>query len=111
MQHIRDHIVYDGYQTTQMQTDGHVVQYLLDHNLIDRRTYDSILNPTSVPPIPGQDHHRSHRSRLPQVEENVAGESSSSRSRHHQSGQRRRSEPRRDGRGGGSSHKHKSRNK
>lgn len=72
-----------------MQTDGHLVQHLLGHNLIDRSTYDRIVTPTTLPPIPGShEHHGNHRSpknhrknhrRLPQVEEEVVVEFSSSR--------------------------------
>lgn len=68
-----------------MHKDGLLVQHLLDRKLIDRRTYESIVNPATVPPIPGSQGrhshpHHSHR-RLPQVEEEVAAESSSRRPR------------------------------
>lgn len=90
MQHIRDHIVSDGYRAESMQTDGHLVRHLLDRNIIDRGTYDRIISPASVPPLPGShgrhSSHRSsnhgHRQRLPQVEEEVVAESSSRRSEH-----------------------------
>jgi len=45
MQHIRDHVVYDGSGPEQMYRDGFIVQHLLEHNIIDRRTYDLIVNP------------------------------------------------------------------
>ncbi|KAG8164421.1 hypothetical protein KVR01_006339 [Diaporthe batatas] len=104
MQHIRYHIVHEGFRPEQMLRDGHVVKHLFDHNLIDSRTYNSILTPSTVPPIPGdqgnqgnqsrqghQSHHRSQRSYLPPVvEENVAGEGSSRshRSSNHRSDRR-----------------------
>lgn len=72
-----------------MHKDGLLIQHLLDRSLIDRRTYDSILNSTLVPPIPGSQgrrgRHRSHR-RLPQVEEEVIVSSSSSRNRRENEG-------------------------
>lgn len=92
MQHIRYHLVYEGYRPEQMQKDGHLVKHLFDQNLIDRRTYENILNPTTVPRVPGSK-DRKHR-HLPRVEEEVVAESSSSH-RH-----RRRDH-------GPSSHKHK----
>jgi hypothetical protein len=45
MQHIRDHLVYDGSQPEEMQKDGFIVKHLLDHGLIDRRTYEGIIKP------------------------------------------------------------------
>ncbi|KAL1845856.1 hypothetical protein Daus18300_014430 [Diaporthe australafricana] len=99
MQHIRGHIVDDGYRFEQMQKDGHLVKHLLNQGLIDRSTYDSIVNPGTVPGIPGSHSshsshgshgshgrhrsHRSHRSHLPQVEEDVVAASSSSSGRRH----------------------------
>lgn len=100
MQHIRYHLVYEGYRPEQMQRDGHLVRHLFDQNLIDRRTYENILNPTTVPRLPGsKDRHGSHGSHhkhrhLPRVDEEVVAESSSSH-RH-----RRKDH-------GRSSHKHK----
>lgn len=131
MQHIRHHIVHEGFRPDETPRDGHVVQHLLDNNLIDSRTYDSILTPATVPPVPGnqgnpsdqghrghQGHHRTHRthrshhshlSRL--VEETVAGESSSRnhRSSDHRS-DRHRSDHKKKGRehGHGSSHNKRS---
>lgn len=54
-----------------MQKDGYLIQHLLDHNIIDRRTYQSIVNPTALPPIPGRGNN--HR-RLPKVEEEAVAE-------------------------------------
>lgn len=106
MGHIRDHFVYDGFRREQIMTDGHLVLHLLDCNIIDRRTFESIVNPTRPPPFPGSQgsqgsqgrhsSHNSHRShhghhghhghrRLPQVQEEVCAESSGSR-QHSRSG-------------------------
>ncbi|KAG6358306.1 hypothetical protein INS49_014190 [Diaporthe citri] len=66
MHHIRNHITYEGYRPDQMHRDGLLVQHLLDRNLIDRRTYESIVNPTTVPPVPGsQGRHSRFRSHHP----------------------------------------------
>lgn len=98
MGHIRDHFVYDGYRREQATKDGYLVQHLLDRNIIDKRTYESIINPTTVSPMRGgyrgrgrgrpsnlRSHHEisvthghlGHRPH-PQVEEKVVAESSSS---------------------------------
>lgn len=95
MQHIRHHIVHEGFRPDQILNDGHVVQHLFDNKLIDRRTYDSILAPKTVPPLPSdqgkqkrqghQSHHRSHyshHSHLSLVVENVSGSGSHRRSDH-----------------------------
>lgn len=116
MQHIRDHFVYDGYRPEQIQRDGHLVKHLLDQNLIDRRTYESIINPVSLPHIPGSQSsqgrhsghsgHKSHKShrRLPQVDEEVVADSSSRHHHHHH-----RSDPRREHDRDRGLHKHRSR--
>lgn len=75
-----------------MQKDGYLVKHLFDQNLIDRRTYESIIAPVPpiVPPISvSRGRHSSHHShrRLPQVEEEDAVSGSSSR--HHHSSHRR----------------------
>lgn len=95
MGHIRDHFVYDGFRREQMQTDGHLVQHLLDRNIIDRRTYERLVNPTRVPPLPAgrNNSHRSHHGhhghrRLRQVEEEVVPESSGRR--HHSRSEHKR---------------------
>lgn len=59
MGHIRDHFVYDGFRREQIKIDGFLVQHLLDRNLIDRRTYERIVSPKAVPPLPGA--HRGGR--------------------------------------------------
>lgn len=89
-----------------MQKDGYLVKHLLDHNLIDRRTYESIVNPVPPQAMPGSQgrHSRgrhSHR-RLPQVEEEevIAGSSR----RHQQRSEHLSESPRDDG-----IHKHKHR--
>lgn len=110
MEHIRHHIVYEGYRTTQMQPDWYLMWHLLDRNLIDRATYDRITTPTSVPRIPGSDDRHSsstsyHR-RLPQVEEEVVGGSSSSSGRDQHRSEHRREHNREHG---SSSHKHRHR--
>lgn len=117
MEHIRDHFVSDHSRPDQMLTDGYLVKHLFEQNLIDRHTYESILAPTTVPPVPNNQgrHSSTHRTqhsrhshrRLPQVEEEevVAGSSS----RHHQRPEHRR-EPREHGSSSHShSHKHKHR--
>lgn len=87
MQHIHGHFVYDGYRAVQMQKDGYLVRHLVDQNLIDRRTYDSIISPATFPVlmegIVRSQHRRDHRghTRLPRVEERVVAKSSSSNRR------------------------------
>lgn len=92
MGHIRDHFAYDGFRREQIIADGYLVQHLLDRNIIDRRTYESIVNPTPVPPIPAgrRNSHRSHHGhrRLSQVKEEVVPESSGSR--HHSRSEHKR---------------------
>lgn len=81
MQHIRDHIVYDGYLYEQMLVDGHLINHLLDQNIIDRRTYDNIVTPKMNDVIKAfarkQRKRRKHRSpcRVLQVDEMVADSS------------------------------------
>lgn len=116
MEHIRDHFVYDHARPDQMQKDGYLVKHLFDQNIIDRRTYESILAPSTVPAIPGNhsrhssssqrtQHSRHSHHRLEQVaeEEVVAGSSS-----RHQHRSDRARESNRDHHGS-SSHKHKHR--
>lgn len=89
MEHIRDHIVYDGSRPEQITKDGHIVQHLLDHGIIDKHTYDSIVSPTTIPPIPGDRvRRRSRHSRLPQLEIEDA-DPGPSRRKHHRSAHRR----------------------
>lgn len=70
-----------------MVKDGHLVKHLIDQGIIDRSTYESILNPTTVPRIPRY-RHKSKRGGqknryVPQVDEGfIAG--SSSRHNHRQ---------------------------
>lgn len=64
---------YEGYRPDQMQKDGHLVKHLFDQDLIDRRTYEKILAPTTVLRTPALKQRL-----LPLVEEEVIAELGSS---------------------------------
>ncbi|KUI57690.1 hypothetical protein VP1G_05028 [Cytospora mali] len=56
MEHIREHIVYDGKRASDMRPDGYLIKHLYDERIISPQEYDNILvrlNPTKIPPIPG----------------------------------------------------------
>lgn len=94
MQHVRGHIVNDGYRAEHMQKDAFLIEHLLSQGLVDRSTYDSIIDPGTLPVLPGSQRSQSshgiyicnrgdrrygndgrhmidcrHRIHLPQVEE------------------------------------------
>lgn len=74
MDHIRDHIMDDGYSASSMRPDGCLINHLKHEKVINSQTYDEILNrlnPTTAPPIPGG---RSART-LGQVKEEPASSS------------------------------------
>ncbi|ROW06398.1 hypothetical protein VMCG_04348 [Cytospora schulzeri] len=80
MEHIRGHIVEDGYGASSMRPDGRLIRHLRHERIISDQTYNDImdrLNPRTVPPIPGYGHSQM----LDQVVEEPA---SSSRDRRHE---------------------------
>ncbi|KAG8165529.1 hypothetical protein KVR01_004081 [Diaporthe batatas] len=91
MQHIRHHIVHEGYRHEQMLRDGHVIQHLFDRNLIDSRTYNGIWETVTVQNRQGhRSHHSIHRGshlrkKLPQVEEDVDANRKNSHVSNHRS--------------------------
>lgn len=79
MDHIRDHIVNDGCQVSNMVPDGGLIKHLRKERLISTHEYNDILariTPKAAPPVPGG----SSGGTLEQVIEEPA--SSSSRTRH-----------------------------
>ncbi|KAL1864721.1 hypothetical protein Daus18300_007523 [Diaporthe australafricana] len=53
MQHIRDHIVYDGYSVSAARPDSFVIRHLKLHRLVDSQTWHSIVSRNVVLSGPG----------------------------------------------------------
>lgn len=79
MEHIREHIMGDGYSASGMRPDGGLISHLKRERIVNSQTHKEILervNPTSAPPIPGGRYSRSS--------EHVEEIASSSRTRRHE---------------------------